>query len=881
FLLTRDGQRALGTRAGQVWLVSEEGQNFLASPLGARFLTTPSGVRFLSTYRGWQWLDTAAGRQWLAAQAQQNYKWVGSRAGFAWLNSVGLNWLDSADGLVFLGGEAGHRWLASAGAAPFFGRWLVNYSRLQQAGLVPPQAQELLHAFLNSAPGRRWLNSDMGAAWLRTVSGYQWMTTAGRLWLESDAAADYRATDDFQVYAASPFGQQWLFSELGQAWLTDAAERHAAVAIEAAAAEAQPAAATGETAAATPALQAPATLTSDDQFFELLRSPAGIEWLFSDNGLAFLTSEQGRAWLQSEAGLTFLESDLTPLLNSPNGLKWLGVMFGLPALAREFGANWASPENPGTSAWLASANFGKALLEMFGPDWMSETFSEAAIDRLFVEPVERAQRQQVAAVAGTAGWVSSIALASMAILSLGASAGVGSTIGIGGALAALGIGLVVLVAVVFFARWAIRAGRAARSDTEAIAPLTGWSRLIIPFMVAAGTAVSTVAIYTSPYFFVIVLALSFLFVVIATAWRRLGFVIVPRLVQLLGNHKKGVFLGLVLGLGIGLFEINAIRQLPQNPNPIAAVVNNNPLPFNAPALGPVGPPQPDYAALTGTPSAANARKMMDRRLSLGAPNDTLPEELLKSKDVQTRLAALSKSLSKMQTNGLPTASSGGGVTDNVVFNFNVRLKVGEDMSLGKVRETAKMFLDATRRNPRNHGALVVSYFGTPGPHIPQRPEWQAHQPFEREVKTGEMLHTSQAALDLWAALGRLEVRADDPQRVELFNIAKSALDYVLQMQNPDTGEVRYGPTIVGATGEYQEDIIPVAYRMYRLTGEDKYRAAWSLSLDRLLRAHYDGKGFTGPAKDSKAADLYPDDLPGWAMSQIGPEVLQENGVDVR
>lgn len=205
-----------------------------------------------------------------------------------------------------------------------------------------------------------------------------------------------------------------------------------------------------------------------------------------------------------------------------------------------------------------------------------------------------------------------------------------------------------------------------------------------------------------------------------------------------------------------------------------------------------------------------------------------------------------------------------------VFLYDVKVEAEALLAQGKLDEAAKLILQSNNEWPRRLNGYVNSASSK---------EFRAR---ERTVTNGPNMQFGLTALKVWAATGG--------NNETLLNIGMSQADFILEQINPN-GSIPYGPEGAGQdfagvpyqrvfNPEYQIGSYGLLKAAARISGEEKYQSAADKALDYLMINFYDKeKGMFWSRNDRQKVD-YPLDVPGWAMSMVGPEVLASRGVDI-
>ncbi len=809
------------TRYGLDYLETWEGRDGLRKD--PRLLDSPEGQRWLSTRRGERWLRSADGAAYLASN--RGIVFLGTASGRRFLSSyIGGEWLRTAPGRIWLGTPAGFNWLATrAGAA-----WL-------------------------SMPSNNWIPTGEGLRFLQTEAGHRWLLTAGEGWLNTRLGQIFLASAESNSFLSSRYGGQWLSGISGQIWLgtpqgfqwlatnsgrlwiesNDAAGFRATplfrAYISSAFGQGWLSSEFGQawlTDAAYSTTEIAAAFRSTDQFSRILRTPAGTDWLLSTVGISWISSTDGHLWFTSEAGIAFLGSAVTPRARAAASRVSLG--------------------RDATMADLLSSLLGRAWAEKTLPASITEAPKKPA----------SAQRESLVLPA--------IYVSVFAFFSLGASSPFG--------IMSVGVVTMVLIAASIFlsalllVRWAVRSNRAARSDTGA--PLTAprldiRTRFWYTIVVAAALMLTAAGLANAPTITFTVLGAIAAFVVTSVIWRPLGFAVVQAVSRVLHRQRKETVAAIILAITGTIFmpQLPTFSSLRNEFSPAAQQAA--PLP-RAPPIG-----NPDMARkgipyVTGIP----AIPIDQRRLELGSLDATLPKAYLDSAIVQARVKELQASLDKMNAGAVPISTLGNADTANVLMTFDVALNGRQQIGGKSVEEARKEFLQLVRRIPKHDGGPVVSFFATPGPVVPGKKPYEMHRAFEQKVRAGETIQLAKTAMMLWA------LSEPGAERTELFSMARSAMDFLVDMQDPETGELMFSTARQGPTGEFQITFTGLVRSFALATGEDRYMDAYSAAARRLVSAHYDGRGFTAGTKDS-AGFQNAEDLDPWALSELGPDALVE------
>ncbi|MCG3204206.1 MAG: hypothetical protein KCHDKBKB_00916 [Elusimicrobia bacterium] len=152
---------------------------------------------------------------------------------------------------------------------------------------------------------------------------------------------------------------------------------------------------------------------------------------------------------------------------------------------------------------------------------------------------------------------------------------------------------------------------------------------------------------------------------------------------------------------------------------------------------------------------------------------------------------------------------------------------------------------------------------------------------EVRVTNGPNMHLALSSLTVWAA--------DKGNDAELFQLAKSIGEFVLKQQKADGG-IPYGPEPqkfdngvsyqADFNCEYQINAYALFHRLALITGEVRWEQAAERALDYLIRHHYDPVQKEFWDTNTRGQRGTPPDVPGWALSMVGPEKLAAKGVDI-
>lgn len=228
-------------------------------------------------------------------------------------------------------------------------------------------------------------------------------------------------------------------------------------------------------------------------------------------------------------------------------------------------------------------------------------------------------------------------------------------------------------------------------------------------------------------------------------------------------------------------------------------------------------------------------------------------------------------------NGLPYSNIGDRQLVNVAFTYDIMIAAQYLLAEGKIEEAKQLLKTFDATVPKRLGGYINAVrAGTGGP-------------FENNVTFGPNMHVGLSALAVWAA--------DGGASAELFAMALDQGEFLLKNINPD-GSVPFGPPgpdqdFDGVpyghvfNPEYQVDAYGLLNRLWLATGDVRFRDAAQRALDYLIDKHYgivyngeDGVRRKFWAINDRQQRGYPMDVPGWAMSMIGPEKLAEKGVDI-
>ncbi len=251
---------------------------------------------------------------------------------------------------------------------------------------------------------------------------------------------------------------------------------------------------------------------------------------------------------------------------------------------------------------------------------------------------------------------------------------------------------------------------------------------------------------------------------------------------------------------------------------------------------------------------------------------------------ERRLKTLRQWCQRAQRDGWPLSNLGDANLNSVVFLYDVAITAQFHLAEGREDEARRLLLKVAAEWPRSDSGFVASI---------KLPHKEAFDQINGRpvVTNGPAMHVAISALTVWAskAAGLKNVETSEDRSRELPELSRSIAEHILAQMNAEGG-IPYGPggqTFGDGTPfnqvfnpEYQCNFIGLTDRLYKVTGDKKWHEASKKALDFLVKQHFDRRQHRFVAINSHGREDYPPDVPGWAISLIGPDRLQAANIDL-
>jgi len=212
----------------------------------------------------------------------------------------------------------------------------------------------------------------------------------------------------------------------------------------------------------------------------------------------------------------------------------------------------------------------------------------------------------------------------------------------------------------------------------------------------------------------------------------------------------------------------------------------------------------------------------------------------------------------------------------VVFLYDLAITAQTRLAAGRISEARELLRRIAREWPRSFGGFGDSL------------DLAYNRPFDQikgvpRVSNGPNMLLALSALTVWAA--------GDGRDADLLRMARQLAELILQqMKQRGDGAIPYGPgnqSFPDGTSfrtvfhpEYQIDAYALFHRIGQATGEPAWETAAVKAIDWLVANRYDRAANRFWSRNDQGTNDSPLDVPGWAMSMVGPGLLSAKGVDV-